>query len=95
MEFLNNKKRYCLWLVGASPSEIKKCPTVLKRVESIREFRASSKAAGTRKFAETPMLFCQIAQPESDYIMVPKTSSGKRRYIPLGFKDKDTIASDL
>ena len=95
VEFLNNKKRYCLWLVGASPSEIKKCPTVLKRVESIREFRASSKAAGTRKFAETPMLFCQIAQPESDYIMVPKTSSGKRRYIPLGFKDKDTIASDL
>ena len=95
VEFLNNKKRYCLWLVNASPAEIKKCPTVLKRVESIRDFRATSKAAGTRKFAETPTLFCQIAQPDSDYIIVPKTSSGKRRYIPLGFMDKDTIASDL
>jgi hypothetical protein len=95
VEFLNNKKRYCLWLVNASPAEIKKCPTVLKRVESIRDFRASSKAAGTRKFAETPTLFCQIAQPDSDYIIVPKTSSGKRRYIPLGFMDKDSIASDL
>ena len=95
VEFLNNKKRYCLWLVNASPAEIKKCPTVLKRVESIRDFRASSKAAGTRKFAETPTLFCQIAQPDSDYIIVPKTSSGKRKYIPLGFMDKDTIASDL
>ena len=63
VEFLNNKKRYCLWLVNASPAEIKKCPTVLKRIESVREFRASSKAAGTRKFAETPTLFCQIAQP--------------------------------
>ena len=95
VEFLNNKKRYCLWLVNASPSEIKKCPTALKRVEGIRAFRLNSKAAGTRKFAETPTLFCQIAQPNTDYIIVPKTSLGKRRYIPLGFMDKNTIASDL
>ena len=95
VEFLNNKKRYCLWLVGATPAEIKKCRTVIKRVESIKKFRTLSKAAGTRKFAETPTLFCQIAQPDSDYIIVPKTSSGKRKYIPIGFMDKDTIASDL
>jgi len=95
VEFLNNKKRYCLWLVNANPSEIKKCPTVLKRIEGVKEFRSSSKAAGTRKFAETPTLFCQIAQPNTNYIIVPKTSSGRRRYIPLGFMDKDTIASDL
>lgn len=94
-EFLNNKERYCLWLVNAEPSEIAKCPTVRKRVEKVRDVRLASKAAGTRKFAETPTLFCQIAQPDSNYIIVPKTSSGKRRYIPLGFKDKDTIASDL
>lgn len=95
VEFLNNKERYCLWLVNADPGEVKKCPTVMKRIEMVREVRASSKAAGTRKFAATPTLFCQIAQPDSDYIIVPKTSSGKRRYIPLGFMDKDTIASDL
>lgn len=95
VEFLNNKQRYCLWLVDAEPFEIQKCPTILKRVNEIKAFRASSKAAGTRKFAATPTLFCQIAQPDSDYIIVPKTSSGKRRYLPLGFKDKDTIASDL
>lgn len=94
-EFLNNKERYCLWLVGADPSEIKKCPFVKKRVESVRNFRAESKAAGTRKFSVTPTLFCQIAQPDSDYIIVPKTSSGRRRYIPLGFMSKDIIASDL
>ena len=95
VEFLNNKERYCLWLVDAEPGEIKKCPIVRSRVEFVRETRAASKAAGTRKFAETPTLFCQIAQPNSDYIIVPKTSSGRRRYIPLGFMDKDTIASDL
>lgn len=95
VEFLNNKERYCLWLVGADPGEIGKCPTVKKRVEAVRKIRAASKAAGTRKFADTPTLFCQIAQPDGDYIIVPKTSSGKRKYIPLGFADKDTIASDL
>ncbi len=94
-EFLNSKERYCLWLVDALPSEIRKCPTVKKRVEFVRETRAASKAAATRKFAATPTLFCQIAQPDSDYIIVPKTSSGKRRYIPMGFMDSNTIASDL
>ncbi|MCM1578015.1 MAG: N-6 DNA methylase, partial [Ruminococcus sp.] len=95
VEFLNNKERYCLWLVGAEPGEISKCPTVKKRIDSVRAFRAASKAAGTRKFADIPTLFCQIAQPDSDYIIFPKTSSGKRRYIPIGFMNKETIASDL
>lgn len=94
-EFLNNKERYCLWLVNAKPSELKKCPTVMERIESVRKVRANSKAAGTRKYAATPTLFCQIAQPNTDYIMVPKTSSGRRRYLPLGFQSSFVIASDL
>lgn len=94
-EFINNKMRWCLWLVGANPHELKQCPTVIKRIEKVREFRANSVAAGTRKFASTPTLFCQIAQPDSDYIIVPKVSSERRRYIPMGFMSKDIIASDL
>ncbi|MBR2729158.1 MAG: class I SAM-dependent DNA methyltransferase [Lachnospiraceae bacterium] len=94
-EFINNKSRYCLWMVNANPDDLKKCPEVMKRINSVRDFRASSKAAGTRKFAETPTVFCQIAQPDTDYIIVPKTSSGRRRYLPIGFMDKNTIASDL
>ncbi len=94
-EFINNKARYCLWLVGANPAEIMQCPTVLKRVEAVRDFRAKSVAAATRKFAATPTVFCQIAQPDVPYIAVPKTSSENRRYIPMGFLQPDVIASDL
>ena len=95
-EFLKNKKRYCLWLLGANPAEIAKCPTVKERIQRVREFRLASKAAGTRKFAETPTLFCQIAQPTTgNYIAVPKTSSERRKYIPLGILDSHIIASDL
>ena len=94
-EFINNKTRWCLWMVGANPHELKQCPTVMKRVQEVREFRLSSVAAGTRKFAETPTLFCQIAQPDSDYIAVPKTSSERRKYLPIGFLPSHVIASDL
>lgn len=57
-EFINKKERWCLWLKGAVPSELKKCPLVLKRVKQVKEFRQNSSAASTRKFAETPTLFC-------------------------------------
>lgn len=78
-EFINNKKRYCLWLVGAAPNELRSCKEVMRRVENVKLFRASSKAAATRKFAETPTLFCQIAQPDTDYVIVPAVSSERRR----------------
>ncbi len=95
-EFINNKKRYCLWLQGASPAEIRQCPTVLQRVNSVREMRLASTAASTRKMAETPTLFAQITQPlGKEFIIVPSVSSEKRRYVPMGFMDKNTIASNL
>ncbi|MCQ2381121.1 MAG: N-6 DNA methylase [Acidaminococcaceae bacterium] len=94
-EFINAKKRYCLWLVDAKPQEIRNSTFIMERVEKVREFRASSKAAATRKFAETPTLFCQIAQPVSGrYIIVPRVSSERRRYVPMGFLDSSIIASD-
>ena len=68
----------------------------MKRIQMVKEFREQSKAAGTRKFASTPHLFCQIAQPEyGNYIAVPKTSSQRRKYLPMGFLDVEIIASDL
>jgi len=82
-EFINNQSRWCLWLKGATPKEIKQCPTVMKRIESVRAFRANSVAAATRKFAETPTLFCQIAQPDTGFIIVPSVSSERRKYIFL------------
>ena len=95
-EFIKNKKRYCLWLVDSLPSELKKSTMVMNRVKKVQDFRLASKAESTRKFGETPTLFCQIAQPRSgNYIAVPKTSSERRKYIPMGFLDSEVITSDL
>ena len=93
-EFLNQKSRWCLWLTDAKPNELRKCSKVMERIQNVKRFRLSSKAEATRKFANTPTLFCQIAQPNENYILVPGVSSENRTYIPIGFIDKNTIASN-
>ena len=93
-EFINNKERYCLWLVGASPALLRQCPRVMKRVEAVRDFRLASSKAATRKKAEMPTLFDEPRCSDSDYIVVPEVSSEKRKYIPMGFMSKDVICSN-
>ena len=85
-EFINGKLRYCLWLVDCPPNELHKMKLVYERVKNVREVRLASKAATIRKFADKPTRFAQITQPEGvDFIIVPLTSSERRKYIPMGF----------
>ena len=94
-EFINNKKRYCLWLLNAEPQHLKKCPLIVARIQKVREHRGGSSREATRKLAQTPSLFGEIRQPESGhYLLVPRVSSERRRYIPIGFLDTSVIASD-
>lgn len=92
-EFLNGKKRWCLWLLDAEPSELKQLPEVLKRVELVKKFRLDSIAPSTQKFASTPTLFRDRNQPDS-YILIPSTTSENRKFIPMGFFNKDYIANN-
>jgi type I restriction-modification system DNA methylase subunit len=92
-EFLNNQFRYCLWLVDAKPEELKKLPEVMKRVELVKNFRSQSIAESTRNF-QNHTLFRQVTQPNSDYILIPSTTSERRKYIPFGFLSKEIILSN-
>lgn len=95
-EFINNKDRYCLWLVDAAPAELRKSTMVMEHVKMVQDFRYASKASSTRKLGDTPTIFAQISQPSNGYyIAVPKTSSERRKYIPMGFLSSDVIVSDL
>jgi hypothetical protein len=94
-EFINNIPRYCLWLVDATPSELRAMPLVMARIERVKEGRLASKREATRKKADAPMLFGEIRQPDTDYIVIPSVSSERRRYIPIGFLDSNTIATNL
>lgn len=93
-EFINNKKRYCLWLQNVSPDIIDKMPLVKERVKLVKQVREASKRKETKELAKYPTLFGEIRQPTSDYILIPSTSSEKRRYIPIGFFNKNIISTN-
>lgn len=93
-EFLHKKERYCLWLKGISPALIKKVPPIYEAVEKVKELRNNSNREATRKLADIPMLFGEIRQPDGDYLVIPCHSSEKRRYIPVGYIDKNVICSN-
>ena len=93
-EFINNKPRYCLWLGDCSPKELMSMPECLKRVEAVRQFRLSSKSEGTRKLSEKPTRFHVENMPHGNFIIVPRHSSEKRRYIPLGFESPSVLSGD-
>ncbi len=93
-EFINGKKRYCLWLANTTPAELRQMPSVLERIRKVREMRLASADASTRRKAETPHLFRETNNPDS-FIIIPSVSSEKREYIPLGFETKETIPTNL
>lgn len=92
-EYLSGERRYCLWLVDANPSEIKNSRFIQERVQKVREFRLASIAKTTRDYPHHT-LFRQVTQPSTDYILVPSTSSERRKYIPFGYVSKDVIISN-
>jgi hypothetical protein len=78
-EFINNIKRYTLWLENIDPSELRTLRYVIERVQNIKEFR------------DNPHLFGSIRKPKNDYLFIPQMSSSNRKYIPIGFLKKGTI----
>lgn len=91
-EFLNGKKRYCLWLEGISDEEIERLPHVKERINLVYKERIKSSRP---QLAQIPHLFAQITQPpNSDFILIPRVTSENRKYIPIGFYNKDVKAGD-
>ncbi len=92
-EFINDKKRWCLWLQDIEPKILKNSKFIMDRIIKTKDFRLSSNREATKKLAETPMLFGEIRQPKSNYIIIPKVSSENRKYIPIGILEPTTIAN--
>lgn len=93
-DFINGYTRWCLWLHDVSPSDIRKLPECMKRVNSVHDYRLESKKAATRAAATTPMSFMEIKRPVGKFLIVPEVSSQRRKYVPLGFSDKEMICSN-
>ncbi|MCW3105957.1 MAG: hypothetical protein JWQ09_463 [Segetibacter sp.] len=92
-EFINNKKRWCLWLVDVNPVDLKKMPRVLERIQKVKEIRLQSTDVGARRLAEFPSLFRDKINPKS-FIAIPEVSTERRKYIPIGFLNDEVIVSN-
>lgn len=97
-DFINRKPRYCLWLVNADPTELRKCSKIIERIEKVKEFRLECKNPETRNSASSPTIPSIMRyynnNLETDYVAIPKVSSEKRRYIPMELLKAETIAGD-
>ncbi|MDR1923488.1 MAG: N-6 DNA methylase [Planctomycetaceae bacterium] len=92
-ELINNQKRWCLWLVDAPPDIVNKSVLLKRRIAGVQKFRMNSPRKQTQELARTPMLFGEIRQPNSRYLLIPKVSSEHRCYIPICFMPPTSIAS--
>ncbi|MDR2675533.1 MAG: N-6 DNA methylase [Opitutaceae bacterium] len=93
-EFINGGMRWCLWLKGIEPDELRKLPEIMKRVEAVRQFRMKSSAAPTREAANRPAEFFYMNQPDGKYIAIPEVSSERRPYIPIDLLPSKIISSN-
>lgn len=93
-EFINSNPRYCLWLGDCSPAELRSMPYCLRRVEAVRNYRLASKSAQTVALADKPTRFHVENMPKENYLLVPRVSSERRAYIPIGFMSPGDLSSD-
>jgi hypothetical protein len=94
-EFINNKIRWCLWLVDCPPKDLRRMPEVLKRVQAVKTMRQSSTKLPTIQLSETPAIFGEIRQPANgNYLLIPLHSSEARTYVPIGFCDASTVCGN-
>src|SRR3546814_639795 len=94
-EFINRSERWCLWLGDATPKALRSMPHVLKRIQAVKEMRLASRSAPTRRLADTPTRFHVENRPTSEWLLIPKVSSERRAFIPIGFEPPTTWGSDL
>lgn len=92
-ELIQGKKRWCLWLKGATPKELQSSSIIMERIKATAEFRKSSKRPQTLELVNTPALFGEIRQPDTEMLAIPKVSSENRRYIPISYISPDIIVN--
>jgi hypothetical protein len=93
-ELINGGERWCLWLKGAAPNEIKNYPPIIERLEKVGASRLKSPTKSVREFASQPTLFTQDRQPESQFLGLSEVSSEQRRYLPIGFFGPEVVPAN-
>ena len=93
-ELIHAELRFCLWLVGANPADIKNSKVLSDRVAQVRLKRLESTKAKTREDAARAQEFQEIRQPSTDYLAIPLHTSEDRDYVPIAMMSPDVIVNN-
>lgn len=93
-DLLNQKKRWCLWLKDIPANEYRDITLVMEKVKNVKLFRENSKKARTREWASLPTLFSEDRQPTTNFLIIPKISSERRKYIPVAYVGPEIIINN-
>lgn len=93
-DFISGERNYCIWIKDNAPGAIRNHKALRERFDIVRVKRSNSTREETKLLADCPYKFGEIRQPSADYLLVPRTSSENRNYIPMGYVSKDIICSD-
>lgn len=93
-DFLNGGERWCFFISDSELDDAIGFPIIAERLNQIKLIRKNSSEKSTRALADTPNRFYFSAHQNSDSIIIPRHSSERREYIPIGFLSKDTIIAD-
>ena len=93
-EFIRGLERWCLYIKDENLPFAKTIPAITKRFDLVKLFREKSTESSTKKMANQPHRFYYSLHENSDSIIIPRTSSERRAYIPMGFLDGNTVVSD-
>lgn len=93
-EFINSIQRYCLWIEDNDVVNAVSIDEIKDRIESVAKSRSKSPNKGIRDFADRPWKFVFVTWQNKLGLIIPTVSSINRRYIPIGFAEKDTVATN-
>lgn len=92
-EFINDIVRWCLWIPDENLALAKSISPINIRLERVRNARINGGTRG-KNCINTPHKFAWINQPKNSQIIIPTVSSERRKYIPIGYLDKNVIVSN-
>ncbi len=94
-EFIRGLERWCLYITDEQLDEAVQYPEIKERLARVREHRLKSTETSTKKIASKPNRFYYSPHKNSDAIIIPLVSSQRRKYVPIGVVDQNTVISNL
>lgn len=93
-EFINDISQFCLWIDKDTYPQALAIPPIKSRIENVAQMRNESVKNATKEYAQLPYRFVEIRHQETNSLLIPRVSSERRDYIPIGFITSGSIIKD-